>query len=205
MAAPGLFAAWFAAALALAACDAAERPAAPANALNETVPSRVPPAQPSEANGAEPDRAGTAEFPPLSGRVVDQAELLAPEAETRLSETLAELERRTTDQLVIVTIGSLGGRSIADYARALGNHWGLGKARANGVLLLVAPREQQVRIAVGRGLEPILTNARAAEIIRRDLIPAFRDSRWEEGVAAGTASIIAVLTDNAAEPRRQTS
>lgn len=179
---------WLAATLALCACEAADRTSAP-----EVKPQAVV----SSTNAPQ-----AIAFPELSGRVVDQADLLGSEAEARLTEALAELERRTSDQMVIVTIPSLAGRPIEDYARELGNHWGLGSAgKANGVLLVVAPRERRVRIAVGRGLEPVLTNVRAAEIIERDLLPAFRESRWEAGVAAGTSSIVRALTEGAAEPR----
>ena len=196
---PGL-----AAALALGACDAADRTS---NATQEAANASQagPGAGADISNGAEEmsNAAKEVDFPERTGRVVDRAELLGPEAEARLTETLAELERRTTDQLVIVTIPSLGGRSIQDYARELGNHWRVGSGgKSNGVLLVVAPHEQQVRIAVGRGLEPILTNARAAEIIRRDLLPAFRESRWEAGITAGTSSIVRVLTERSTEPAR---
>src|SRR5688572_27548014 len=94
-------------------------------------------------------------FPELTGRVVDQAGILAPEEETRLSDQLAALEVRTTDQLVVVTVPSLQGLSIDEFSQQLGNHWGIGRAdRNNGVLLVVAPKERRVRIAVGYGLEP---------------------------------------------------
>ena len=175
------------------ACDAADPPAA--NAQRQAIAAPVESAVANEAK--------TIAFPALSGRVVDQAGLLGDGAEARLTALSAELERRTTDQLVVVTIPSLEGRPIEDYSRALGNHWAIGQSdRDNGVLLVVAPSERRVRIAVGYGLEPILTNARAAEIIERDLLPAFREGKWEAGVLAGAASIVRTLTERAAEPRR---
>ena len=175
------------------ACDAADSPAA--NAQRQAFAASV---ESAVANDTQ-----TIAFPERTGRVVDQANLLGADAEARLTALSEELERRTTDQLVIVTIPSLEGRPIEDYSRALGNHWRIGHPdRDNGVLVVVAPNERRVRIAVGYGLEPILTNARAAEIIERDLLPAFRDSRWEEGVLAGASSIVRTLTERAAEPRR---
>ena len=138
--------------------------------------------------------------------MVDDADLLPAELEQELSARSADLEDRTSDQLVIVTVPSLAGRSIEDFSRDLGNHWGIGqRGRDNGVLLVVAPRERRVRIAVGRGLEPILTNARASTIINRDILPMFRDGRFEQGIDAGAAAIIAVLIAQASEPRRGTS
>ena len=143
------------------------------------------------------------EFPELTGRVVDQAELLAPATEAQLTEALAALERRPADQLVIVTLNSLGGHSIERYSQALGNRWGVGQDdKDNGVLLVVAPTERRVRIAVGYGLQPILTPARATEIVERDIGPAFREQRFEAGVTAGAGAIIRTLTDHADEPRR---
>ena len=181
---------WLAVALALGACDAPDQTPSAAEAQPETVA--------AASNDARPIA-----FPELSGRVVDRADLLGPEAEAQLTEALAALERRTTDQLVIVTIPSLGDRPIEEYARALGNHWGVGQAdKDNGVLLVIASAERQVRIHVGYGLEPILTNRRAGEILKHDVLPAFREQRMAEGIVAGAAAIIRTLTDHADEPRR---
>src|SRR6185436_8797753 len=89
-------------------------------------------------------------LPALTGRVVDMADLLSPGEEAALTRRLAALERRTSDQLVIVTTRSLGGRSIEEYGLRLGNGWHIGqRGRDNGVLLIVAPREHLTRIEVG--------------------------------------------------------
>jgi len=146
--------------------------------------------------------AGAQTFPQLTGRVVDRAGLLSSAEEARLSADLAALERRTTDQVVIVTVPSLEGRSIEAFGRALGNIWGIGqRGRDNGVLLIVAPAERKTRIEVGYGLEAILTNGRAARIIERDMVPRFRESRWFAGIAGGTRSIIATLIEHEDEVR----
>ena len=139
----------------------------------------------------------------LSGRVVDAADLLRPGEEARLSRTSEALERRTSDQLVIVTVPSLRGRTIEALGLELANGWGIGRAdRDNGVLILVAPAERQVRIEVGYGLEPILTNERAGEIIRRAMLPHFREGRFREAIYAGADEIAATLTEQANRPRR---
>ena len=185
--------AWLVAALLLAGCGRGDRPpeVADGNA-----------AQPAAAVAQAPATAQVA-FPELSGRVVDQAGILEPEQETRLSDQLAALEARTADQLVIATVPSLQGLGMDDFSQQLGRHWGIGQAeRNNGVLLVVAPRERQVWIAVGYGLEPILTNARSSEIIERDLLPAFRQGRWNEGISAGVDSIIRTLDEQADGARR---
>lgn len=156
-------------------------------------------------NEAKPQAAAASAraLPALTGRVVDMANLLTPAEEAALTGELAALERRTTDQLVIVTTQSLGGEPIAAYARRLGNSWGIGQEdKDNGVLIVVAPAEQQMRIHVGYGLEPILTNARAAEIVRQDMAPHFRESRWLAGIEGGTRAVIATLVAHEREPRR---
>lgn len=144
-------------------------------------------------------------FPPLTGRVVDRADLLTPAEEAYLTERLAALEARTTDQLVIATVRSLEGRTVEAYATALANRWAIGRAdKDNGVLLLVAPADGRVRIAVGYGLEQILTNARAQVIVDTDLVPQFARGRWYEGIRAGARAIIGLLVQNERVPRRRT-
>jgi uncharacterized protein len=114
------------------------------------------------------------------------------------------LERRTSDQLVIVTAPSLGGRTIEQYGLALGNSWHIGqRGKDNGVLLIVAPTERKVRIEVGYGLEPILTNARAAQIIHESILPRFVEGNMPAGIEAGNRAIIATLVAHAGEPRQR--
>jgi len=91
-------------------------------------------------------------FPPLTGRVVDAANLLDPADEEVLTSDLKALEHKSSDQVVVVTLPSLQGYAIEDYGYRLGRHWGLGtKQLSNGILLIVAPNERKVRIEVGRG------------------------------------------------------
>jgi uncharacterized protein len=156
----------------------------------------------ASAGAAPPPAAG---LPPLTGRVVDMADLLSAAEEAGLARRLAALERRTSDQLVIVTTPSLGARTIEAYALWLGRGWRIGqRGRDNGVLLIVAPGERMTRIEVGYGLESILTNARAAAIVAR-MTPRFRESRWHEGIEAGTQAIVATLIAHEREPRRRQS
>lgn len=153
---------------------------------------------------AAPARSGPA-FPALTGRVVDQANILTPAAEQDLSLKLQGLEEATSDQLVIVTVNSLEGYQIEEYGYQLGRHWGIGqdgtranaqgnKLKDNGVLLIVAPNERSVRIEVGYGLEPVLTDAMSGLIIREGILPAFRNGDYEGGVVAGTDLIIEQLS-----------
>ncbi|MCS6625473.1 TPM domain-containing protein [Roseibacterium beibuensis] len=143
---------------------------------------------------------GDLRFPALTGRVVDQAGLLTPETEAALTTRLEALERDTTDQLVVVTVDSLQGREIEDYGYRLGRAWGIGQAEErNGVLLIVAPNERKVRIEVGYGLEPILTDGLSALIIHNEILPSFRDGHFERGIEQGAAAIEAQLRLDPAE------
>jgi uncharacterized protein len=134
------------------------------------------------------------EFPPLSGRVVDQANLLSPQAERELTALLAQHEEATSNQVVVVTLSSLGGYEIADYGYQLGRHWGIGQqGRDNGALLIVAPSERKVRIEVGYGLEGSLTDARSKQIIETEITPRFKQRDMEGGIIAGTRAILGTI------------
>jgi len=134
-------------------------------------------------------------FPPLTGRVVDTAGILSPQAEAEISAQLAAHEQATTNQVVVVTLKSLGGYDIADYGYQLGRHWGIGqKGKNNGVLLIVAPTERKLRIEVGYGLEGALTDATSRDIIERVIKPLFRQQHYDQGVRAGVIAILAALS-----------
>ena len=146
---------------------------------------------------AQPD------FPSLTGRVVDQAGVLRSATERAISEQLRAHEAETTNQVVVVTLGSLQGYSIEDFGVRLGRHWGIGQeGRDNGVLLIVAPSERKVRIEVGYGLEGALTDALARTIIDSEILPAFRRGNLERGVRAGTDGILAAIAGTYEAPRR---
>jgi uncharacterized protein len=134
------------------------------------------------------------EFPKLTGRVVDAANILPPETEVSIGTKLAQLEASTTRQVVVATVPDLGGMDIADYGYQLGRAWGIGqKDEDNGAVLLVAPNERRVRIEVGYGLEPVLTDALSSIIIQRQILPAFREDDMPRGVEAGVDAIVEQL------------
>ena len=141
-------------------------------------------------------------FPELTGRVVDAAGVLDPAARAALEAKLAAQEQKTSDQLVVATVPSLEGGAVEDYANALFRAWRLGQAeKNNGVLLLVAPKEHEVRIEVGYGLEGILTDAVSGTIIRNAIVPAFKAGDMADGIAKGTDAIIEVLNLDPEEAR----
>ncbi|KSB91333.1 methanol dehydrogenase [Caulobacter vibrioides] len=134
-------------------------------------------------------------FPPLTGRVVDQANILSPRAEQQLTDELATLEKQTGRQVVVATLSSLQGYEIEDYGYQLGRAWGIGEKDKNtGALLIVAPNERKVRIEVGYGLEPVLTDALSSVIIQSAVLPRFKAGDMQGGIVAGTDSIVKQLS-----------
>ena len=145
-------------------------------------------------------------FPPLSGRVVDQAKLLSAEQSAALEAKLAALEQQSGRQMAVATVPDLEGHPIEDYGYRLGRQWGLGDKRANdGLILLVAPNDRKVRIEVGYGLEPIVTDALSSLIVQRHILPKFRDKDMPGGIVAGADALIELLRlpDAEAQARAQ--
>ena len=141
-----------------------------------------------------------ANFPPLTGRVVDQANILSPVTKADLERKLADLEQKSRIQLVVATVPSLDGEEIEPYANGLFRAWKLGEAKDNnGALLLIAPKERRVRIEVGYGLEGTLTDAVSSIIIANAIAPRFKAGDFNGGVTRGVDDIITTLSTNSAE------
>src|SRR5512134_2369789 len=142
--------------------------------------------------------AHAAEVPYLTGRVVDNAEILSTATRDRLTSTLKAHEDRTTNQIAVLTVRSLQGDGIEDFAVRVFEAWKLGqKGKDNGVLLIVAPNDRRMRIEVGYGLEGTLTDAIAARIIRDRMTPRFKSSDFDGGVTDGVTAIVATLEGQA--------
>jgi uncharacterized protein len=156
------------------------------------------------AGAAQTPTFQTLTFPALTGRVVDNAGLLSAAESAALTESLAGLEAKTTDQLVIVTLKSLQGAPIEDYGYQLGRNWQIGqKDKNSGALLIVAKTEQKVRIEVGYGLEGTLTDALTRYIIESSILPRFKAGDFAGGIKQGTERIIQVLTGDTADLKRE--
>jgi uncharacterized protein len=137
----------------------------------------------------------------LTGRVVDDAQIIAPTTEQQLSARSEALERDTNDQIVIVTVPDLRGARIEDIGLALGRGWGIGQRKLdNGVLLIVAPNDHKVRIEVGYGLERLLSDDRAGKIIR-DIVPSLRAHENERAIVVGESEIIEILESDKRRPQ----
>jgi len=143
-------------------------------------------------------------FPPLTGRVVDNANLLDPAQEAALSAKLASVEQRSGRQFVVVTLPSLQGRTIEDYGYRLGREWKIGdEQKDDGTLLIVAPAERKVRIETGYGARVFLTDAVSSVIIRNSILPRFKAGDYAGGISAGADQIIQMLELPAAEAARR--
>ena len=133
-------------------------------------------------------------LPKPAGRVTDLANVIDPATEADLDRRLDQLERKTSSEVAVVTVASLDGIPVEDYAVRLFKEWGIGQAKQdNGVLVLVAPNEREMRIEVGYGLEGILPDGLAGQIIRDQFIPRFRDNDYNGGIRDGVARVVDIV------------
>lgn len=145
------------------------------------------------------------EVPKLNRRVTDLAGILSPSEEARLEENLMAFEDETSNQIAVLIINSLDGESIEQYSIQVVDQWQLGTAQKdNGVLLLIAVQDRQVRIEVGYGLEGVLTDLISFQIIRNVIAPQFRNGNYYAGIDQGLRAIM-MTTKNEykGDPRQQ--
>jgi len=134
------------------------------------------------------------DVPFLSGRVVDDANIIRPETRARLKEVLKKHEDSTGNQVVVLTVSTIQPESVEDYAVSVVQSWKLGqKGKDNGVLVVIVPQDHKLRIEVGYGLEPTLTDGACGQIIRSVMTPRFKDGDYDGGIEGGVAAIIGRL------------
>jgi len=144
--------------------------------------------------------ASALDFPALTGRMVDQVNVISADTRSDIEAESKGLEEKSGTQLVVVTVKSLQGGDIETYANELFRTWKLGQAQKNnGVLLLIAPNEHKVRIEVGYGLEGTLTDALSSVIISGAIIPHFKTGDFSGGIERGVGGIISVLEGDSAD------
>jgi uncharacterized protein len=153
--------------------------------------------------------------PELTGRVVDQADILSPAVETRLNGLLEAHEKQSGQQFAVLTVSSLEGDAIEDFSIRVVDKWKLGKkGKDDGLLLLVVPKDKRVRIEVGRGLEGDVTDAVSARVIRNVMGPAFRSGDYGGGIERALTLLMRTASGQApsepddepsAEPTRHSS
>jgi uncharacterized protein len=150
--------------------------------------------------------ASALEVPALSGRIVDLARLLPADVAQSLDREMAEHEKRTGNQVAVLTIPSLEGESLEEYSHRVATTWKLGgKGVDNGVLLLVVPGERRIRIEVGYGLEGTLTDAVSSQIIRREMVPKFRTGDVPGGISSGVRAIVGTIEGTYTAPEKAKS
>lgn len=134
------------------------------------------------------------DVPYLTGRVVDTAEILSPAAREQIADILKAHEDRTSNQIAVLTVPSLEGDNIEDFAARVFEAWRLGRAEQNnGLLVVVALNDRRMRIEVGYGLEGELTDLAAGRVIRNVMTPRFKDGDYDAGIRDGVSSVIAIL------------
>ncbi|MBN2030275.1 YgcG family protein [bacterium] len=135
-----------------------------------------------------------ADIPYLTGRVTDNAQILSPSVRQSLTETLKAHEDRTGNQIAILTVPTIQGESIEEYAVEVFEAWKLGQqGKDNGILIVVVPNDRRMRIEVGYGLEGTLTDGTAGQIIRSIMTPRFQDGDYDGGITEGALAVINVL------------
>ncbi|ALA61010.1 conserved exported protein of unknown function [Nitrospira moscoviensis] len=140
------------------------------------------------------------DVPPLTGRIVDLAQVLPGDLAAKLTQELEAHEAKTGNQVAVLVLPSLEGEPLEPFSHRVATTWALGKKGTdNGVLLLVALRERKVRIEVGYGLEGTLTDLRSARIIRNEIVPRFRAGDLPGGIAAGVRAILGTIEGAAPE------
>ncbi len=135
-----------------------------------------------------------AAFPSPSGSVNDFVGVLDSSARAELTTLIRDTEQQTTAEIAVAVVSSLDGMTVEEYASRLFREWGVGrKAKDNGVLVLVATVDRKMRIEVGYGLEPVLPDGLAGEIIRNDFLPAFKTNHYSEGILKGVRHIADIV------------
>ena len=130
-------------------------------------------------------------------RVHDLAKSLPADTIQSLESLAQTVEHETTAQLTVVIVPSLGGQTVEQYALTLFNQWGIGqKETNNGVLLLVAPNERRVRIEVGYGVEPLLSDVLCGELLDEFVIPEFKRGAIDQGIQSGAEQLATILRNN---------
>jgi uncharacterized protein len=141
------------------------------------------------------------DIPPLTGRIVDQANLLTADQKQRIETKLAAFEKETGDQVAVLTVDSLDGEAIEDYANKVGRAWALGqKGKDNGVILLVAKQDRKMRVEAGYGLEPVLTDLQTNVIQNEVIIPYFKKGDFGGGIEAGVDAILSTIQGKPFQP-----
>ena len=134
------------------------------------------------------------QLPKPTGRVNDFANVIDAATEAEIDRRLDQLEQQTSSEIAVATIPSLEGISVEEYANRLFKEWGVGQAKQdNGVLVLVAPTDREMRVEVGYGLEGVLPDGLAGQVIRDDFTPRFKEGDYSGGILAGVNQLADIV------------
>jgi uncharacterized protein len=129
------------------------------------------------------------DIPTNDGYVTDSANLLSSNQKDALDEDLRQYEAATSNQIAVLTISSLSGAEISDFAVEVGRKWGVGTTKNNGVMMVISYQDRMVNISPGYGLEGVLPDIVVKGIIDTDIVPAFRDGEYAKGITDAVESI----------------
>jgi len=136
------------------------------------------------------------DVPKIEARINDNANIISSNDERKLETLLKDVESKTSSQVALLTINSLQGENLEDYAMRVAQSWQLGQKKFdNGVLMLVAMKEKKIRIEVGYGLESIITDAKSGYIIRNYIVPEFKNGNFTGGITNGLLAISGLVTN----------
>ena len=136
-------------------------------------------------------------LPKPTGHVNDFAGILDEQTRSAIEQRLKEVETKTSSEIAVATVKSLDGMSIEEYANRLFKEWGVGQAKTdNGVLILVAPNDREMRIEVGYGLEGVLPDGLAGQIRDEQFLLRFRDNDYAGGISDGVGRIADIVERN---------
>jgi uncharacterized protein len=136
-----------------------------------------------------------------AGFVSDFAGMMSSEEVSALETKLADFNATTTIEIAVVTVKSLNGDTIENAAQKIFDIWKIGKAKVdNGALVLVSLEDRKARIQTGYGLEGALTDIQSSQIINEDIVPAFKEGKYYEGLNSAADDIILAVNGEARFP-----
>ncbi len=137
---------------------------------------------------------GIPEKPEFQTSVYDFAHMMDGLQVKQLEEKLIRYSDSTSTQIVVVTVNSLNGQDVAQYAVELAHKWGIGqKGKDNGILILVSKNDRRITIQTGYGVESKLTDALSRRIIETIIKPHFKNGEYFIGLDMGTTRIFQIM------------
>lgn len=146
------------------------------------------------------------DYPDHVGVVNDFANEIDSGTKAKIEQVIADAKAKADVRLVVVTVTSLGGKSVEDYTIGLTKKWGVGqKGKNNGILFLHAPKERKIRIENGYGVESRLTDVESKMIIENTIIPLMKAGKFSEAILRGSEEILKVLSAPEKQPEKQSA